>query len=67
MYTNTPSFQTKDTCKEGGILMSQTCFYCTNQTEEKEKHFVTFHVTNTAKEEILCDECYQEWLHGMKG
>lgn len=67
MYTNNLSFQTKNTCIKGGILMTQTCFYCTNETEEKEMHFITFDVTNTTKEEILCNECYQEWLHGIKG
>ena len=28
---------------------------------------VTFQVTEMEREEILCDECYQEWLQGIKG
>jgi hypothetical protein len=47
--------------------MFQKCFYCSNDTEENNIHFVTFQVTNTDKEEVLCDECYQEWLQGIKG
>jgi uncharacterized CHY-type Zn-finger protein len=47
--------------------MSQTCFYCTNETEDHQMHHVTFQVTNMDREEILCDECYQEWLQGIKG
>ena len=44
-----------------------TCFYCSNDTEEKQIHFVTFHVSDQEREEKLCDECYQEWLLGIKG
>jgi hypothetical protein len=51
----------------GGIVVNHKCFYCTNDIEENEAHFVTFHMTNVEKEETLCHECYQEWLQGMKG
>lgn len=47
--------------------MSQKCFYCTKDMEEKETHLVTFQVSQMDREEPLCDECYQEWLHGIKG
>lgn len=47
--------------------MSQKCFYCTNDTEENERHLVTFQVTQMEREETLCDECYKEWLQGIKG
>lgn len=47
--------------------MRQKCFYCSNDTEENKTHLVSFQVTNIDKEEILCDECYQEWLQGIKG
>ncbi len=47
--------------------MSQKCFYCTNDTKENEIHLVTFQVAQIDREEILCDECYQEWLQGIKG
>jgi uncharacterized CHY-type Zn-finger protein len=47
--------------------VNYNCFYCTNDIDEHEIHFVTFHMTNTEKEETLCPECYQEWLQGTKG
>ncbi|MCQ6279550.1 hypothetical protein [Bacillus sp. EB600] len=47
--------------------MSHKCFYCTNDIEENEIHFVTFDMTTIEKEEVLCHECYQEWLQGIKG
>ena len=47
--------------------MSEKCFYCTNYMEENEIHLVAFQVTQMEREEILCDECYQEWLQGIKG
>ncbi|WP_338471713.1 hypothetical protein R4Z10_02775 [Niallia sp. XMNu-256] len=47
--------------------MQHTCFYCWNETQEKQTHLVTFHVSNQEREEKLCHECYQEWLLGIKG
>jgi len=47
--------------------MPETCFYCINEIEEKQLHHVTFLTSNREKDETLCDECYQEWLQGMKG
>ena len=47
--------------------MFQKYFYCSNDIEENNIHLVTFQVTNTDKEEVLCDECYQDWLQGIKG
>ncbi|WP_394238966.1 hypothetical protein [Niallia oryzisoli] len=47
--------------------MSQQCFYCANDTEKDVIHHVTFHVSNSEREELLCEECYQEWLQGIKG
>ncbi|MEH7124759.1 hypothetical protein V7122_22790 [Bacillus sp. JJ1532] len=46
--------------------MANQCFYCNSETGEKELHQVTFYVSNMDKDEILCPECYQEWLHGIK-
>lgn len=48
-------------------METNSCFYCSNETNEKEVHYVSFHVSNTDREEALCDECYQEWLQGIKG
>lgn len=59
--------QNINTYSRGGYQLSHQCFYCTNETNEKEIHHVTFHVSDTDKDEILCSECYQEWLHGIKG
>ncbi|MEH6946125.1 hypothetical protein [Peribacillus asahii] len=47
--------------------MSEKCFYCTNDIQENGIHHVTFHVTDEHRDETLCDECYQEWLQGIKG
>ena len=47
--------------------MSQKCFYCSNDKEENEIHHVIFQVTNMDRDEPLCNECYQEWLQGIKG
>ena len=47
--------------------MSKKCFYCTNDMEDNEIHPVAFQVTEMEREEFLCDECYREWLQGIKG
>ncbi|WHX99724.1 hypothetical protein [Neobacillus sp. DY30] len=47
--------------------MQEKCFYCVNEIEEKQHHYVTFLSSNTERDEILCHECYQEWLQGVKG
>lgn len=47
--------------------MPEKCFYCTDEIEERKIHYVSFFTSNTEKDEPLCDECYREWLHGVKG
>ncbi|MBY0121329.1 hypothetical protein [Bacillus sp. S/N-304-OC-R1] len=47
--------------------MSHQCFYCSNETNEKEIHQVTFQVSNKDRDEILCRDCYQDWLQGING
>ena len=47
--------------------MQEKCFYCTNDIEEKQLHYVSFLTASMERNETLCDECYQEWLHGQKG
>jgi hypothetical protein len=47
--------------------MPETCFYCTNEFEEKHLHQVSFVSATQERHETLCDECYEEWLHGIKG
>ena len=45
--------------------MSHKMFLLTNDTGENKIHLVTFQVAHIDREEILCDECYQEWLQGI--
>ncbi|MEH7117028.1 hypothetical protein V7128_06330 [Neobacillus vireti] len=47
--------------------MAETCFYCTEEIEERQLHYVPFVSLNKERDEALCDECYREWLHGIKG
>jgi hypothetical protein len=47
--------------------MAEKCFYCINEIEENKLHVVSFLTANAERDEPLCDECYQEWLHGLKG
>ncbi|MED3625389.1 hypothetical protein [Neobacillus thermocopriae] len=47
--------------------MPENCFYCSEELNEKERHYVSFFSENTERDEPLCKECYQEWLHGIKG
>jgi hypothetical protein len=35
--------------------------------EEFDWHFVTFQTDDADREEVLCDDCYDEWLQGIKG
>lgn len=46
--------------------MGEKCFYCSREADDYQFHYVTFQASNTEREEQLCDECYQEWLHGIK-
>ncbi|WP_202171387.1 hypothetical protein [Bacillus sp. USDA818B3_A] len=47
--------------------MEEICFYCTDEIEERQLHYVPFVSSNEEREETLCHECYQEWLQGIKG
>ncbi|MET3698506.1 hypothetical protein SAMN05877753_109146 [Bacillus oleivorans] len=46
--------------------MAEQCFYCTKEVDDNQLHFVTFLSSMSEREETLCDECYQEWLQGIK-
>jgi hypothetical protein len=46
--------------------MNETCFYCQRECEEQ-VYYVSFYAGHEEREEALCPECYQEWLHGIKG
>ncbi|MGC5327646.1 hypothetical protein [Brevibacillus sp. SYSU BS000544] len=45
--------------------MSYTCYHCEHETENV--HMITFFHNQQDRDELLCDECYQEWLHAIKG
>ncbi|MBO8157055.1 MAG: hypothetical protein H0Z32_11395 [Bacillaceae bacterium] len=48
--------------------MAENCFYCGNDLHQQDMvHFVSFFRENNEQEHPLCDECYSEWLEGMKG
>lgn len=48
--------------------MSSQCFYCEDElNEESRNHYVSFQSANIERDEILCPDCYQEWLQGIKG
>ncbi|MEH7304635.1 hypothetical protein [Neobacillus drentensis] len=47
--------------------MPEKCFYCANEIEERQLHYVSFISSNQERDELLCAECYQEWLEGLKG
>ncbi|WP_172799244.1 hypothetical protein [Bacillus sp. FJAT-29814] len=47
--------------------MSEKCFYCTDELDERQRHFVSFVSSNQERDEILCPDCYQDWLQGLKG
>ncbi|MCH1627757.1 hypothetical protein [Fredinandcohnia quinoae] len=46
--------------------MSSNCFYCEHPFEDQKFHYVAFVNVDTEREEVLCGECYQEWLEGIK-
>ncbi|WP_019119087.1 hypothetical protein [Brevibacillus massiliensis] len=45
--------------------MAYQCYYCDHQTESV--HYVTFYEPEREHSELLCDECYSEWLESIKG
>jgi len=47
--------------------MPERCFYCSDELEERNVHYVSFVSDTEERDEILCHDCYHEWLHGMKG
>ncbi|WP_156807330.1 hypothetical protein [Effusibacillus pohliae] len=45
--------------------VEEKCYYCGHDLDRP--HFVTFYQGNDEQNELLCDECYREWLESMKG
>lgn len=44
--------------------MEHMCYHCEHQTENV--HRVTFYESDYEHDELLCDECYSEWLESIK-
>ncbi|MDR6226340.1 hypothetical protein [Desmospora profundinema] len=42
-----------------------TCYHCEHQVSHV--HPVTFYETDGERNELLCKECYAEWLESIKG
>lgn len=53
--------------KIGGCKMNEKCFYCDYDVADNQIHVVSFVKSGVEQEESLCNECYQEWLQGIKG
>jgi hypothetical protein len=51
--------------KAGRIFMEYTCDHCEHPTTSI--HPVTLYKTEGEQDELLCDECYAEWLESIKG
>lgn len=45
--------------------MEYTCYHCEHPSTNV--HLVTFYETDQEHDELLCDECYAEWLESIKG
>lgn len=45
--------------------MSFQCHHCEHDTESI--HPVTYFRSNREIDEMLCDDCYYEWLQSIKG
>lgn len=42
------------------------CFYCENDIEPDHVHIVNLYDPEHPQDERLCDQCYAEWLEGIK-
>jgi hypothetical protein len=47
--------------------MSYTCHYCNHETNTA--HSITLYHEDGLENrlEVLCDACYSDWLHSIKG
>ena len=45
--------------------MAYQCFHCQHQSDNA--HLITLYQGNDEQNELLCDECYAEWLQSIKG
>lgn len=42
------------------------CFYCGEKIEPGHVHITHLYESEHPKDEPLCDDCYSEWLEGIK-
>ncbi|WP_222599241.1 hypothetical protein [Aquibacillus kalidii] len=42
------------------------CFYCDESITDEKMHHISFFHNEEDRNEILCRECYNEWLQGIK-
>lgn len=49
--------------------MDYTCHHCEQATGEKEAHSITLYQEDGTEDrlEVLCDDCYADWLEEWKG
>lgn len=49
--------------------MGYTCLHCEQETEQQQAHSFTLYREDGTEDrlEILCDDCYDEWLQALKG
>lgn len=47
--------------------MSHNCYYCEKESEQA--HSITVYGKDGAEDrfEVLCSDCYEEWLLSLKG
>ncbi|WP_202595415.1 hypothetical protein [Halalkalibacter okhensis] len=45
--------------------MEDHCFYCHDEVNERFSHGLFIH-QNEHVDKALCQDCYKEWLEGMK-
>ena len=43
-----------------------SCYYCGQKIEEGHVHMTHLYEAEHPQDEPLCDECYGEWLEGIK-
>ncbi|MDC3417352.1 hypothetical protein [Aquibacillus salsiterrae] len=46
--------------------MIESCFYCGSHVIEGALHQINFFHNDVDREEMLCPECYKDWLEGIK-
>ncbi|WP_183192320.1 hypothetical protein [Brevibacillus fluminis] len=45
-------------------MASYRCYYCEHETGSV--HLINFFQSRVDREELLCDECYADWIESLK-